>query len=71
MPSAESSGIAVTPGQGQVTLSATSATSATSFSLRAVDGRLLHQGTIAPGQSRTIVLPAGIYVVGGVKFIVK
>ncbi|MDD7530873.1 MAG: hypothetical protein PUK16_08005 [Prevotellaceae bacterium] len=59
---------AVMPGKGFVTVKANTATRVT---IVAVDGSHVETLDLHAGESRTIAVPAGIYVVNGVKIIVR
>lgn len=60
--------LVVSVGHGSMTLTATAATRYATYT---VGGQLVARGQLAPGASRTISVPAGVYVVNNQKVVVK
>lgn len=66
--SANGNGLAVSAGMGSLTLTAGGATG---FGVYTVAGSLVAKGALSAGESRSVALPQGVYVVNGVKVVVK
>lgn len=66
--SANGNGLAVSAGRGSLTLTAGGATG---FGVYTVAGSLVAKGALSAGESRSVALPQGVYVVNGVKVVVK
>ncbi len=60
--------LVVTVGHGYMTLTATAATRYAAYT---VGGQLVARGTLAQGDSHTVSVPAGVYVVNNQKVVVK
>ena len=60
--------LAVIPGDGRITLMAKTDKDVT---IHAVNGQTIDKCNLKAGDSRTVSLPAGVYVINGVKMIVK
>ena len=60
--------LAVIPGDGSITLMAKTDKDVT---IHAVNGQTIDKCNLKAGDSRTVSLPAGVYVINGVKMIVK
>ena len=61
-------GLTIRVGHGTMTLTATAATR---FATYTMGGQLMARGTLAQGQSRTLAVPAGVYVVNNQKVVVR
>lgn len=61
-------GLVVSAGRGCLTLTAGGATG---FGVYTVAGSLVAKGALSAGESRSVALPQGVYVVNGVKVVVK
>lgn len=66
--SGNGNGLAVSAGRGSLTLTAGGATG---FGVYTVAGSLVAKGALSAGESRSVALPQGVYVVNGVKVVVK
>ena len=60
--------MAVIPGDGCITIMAKTDKDVT---IHAVNGQTINKCSLRAGDSRTVSLPAGVYVINGVKMIVK
>lgn len=66
--SGSGNGLVVSAGRGCLTLTAGGATG---FGVYTVAGSLVAKGALSAGESRSVALPQGVYVVNGVKVVVK
>ena len=60
--------LAVIPGKGVITLVARADKDVT---IHAVNGQTIDKCNLNAGESRTVAVPAGVYVINGVKMVVK
>ena len=65
---AQACGLTILVGHGTMTLTAAAATSYATYT---TGGQLVARGTLAAGQSRTLAVPAGVYVVNNLKVVVR
>lgn len=66
--SGNGNGLVVSAGRGCVNLTANGATA---FGVYTVAGSLVTKGALSAGESRSVALPQGLYLVNGVKVVVK